>query len=338
MSLNKDMPLVSVIVPVFNVERYLHRCVDSILRQTYSNLEIILVDDGSPDICPRICDEYAKCDKRVHVIHKKNGGLSDARNVGIDRSTGMFLSFVDSDDYLPENMIDVLMKKMLSCSAEIGITGYEYVNIDGKISGKTNSLNNQVITGYQALELLCDPTCWWFYVPAWGKVYKRKLFENIRFPEGKYNEDQFIMHELFDGAAKVITVNAPLYYYEQRDNSIMSEKFSVKRFNDVEALLIRMNFCLERGYYELFFGTEEIMFSKLRKIYSIEKVDTLNSKERDYVHQLWKNYLQVSAKEIMVNKKADIRNGKLIVKMLLVAFLGGDRSIKLINWAKGAKK
>ena len=207
------MKKISVIVPIYKVEKYIHRCIDSIINQTYKNLEIILVDDGSPDSCPRICDEYAKKDKRIKVIHKENGGLSDARNKGVDIATGDYIAFVDSDDYIHPNMYEVLIYELEKNNSDIALCKYKIVyekskittEIDGKF--EVYSLNN-----LQALDSMYGKDGVDFIV-AWNKLYKKDLFNKIRYPVGKIHEDEYTTYKLLFASKNVIYIEYELYYF-----------------------------------------------------------------------------------------------------------------------------
>ena len=225
-----DKDLISVIVPVYKVEEYLNRCVDSIINQTYKNLEIILVDDGSPDNCGKICDDYAKHDKRIKVIHKKNGGLSDARNAGLDIAKGKYIGFVDSDDYISENMYEILHKELVKNRADISIC--DYYTFDKKYP--IFKLNDYEIKEYYNLNAL-DYVNITGLIPGdttWNKLYKRKLFKSIRFPLNRVYEDVGTTYKIYNIAKKIITVDIKLYAYFYRKNSI-SHNISLKTLLDM---------------------------------------------------------------------------------------------------------
>jgi glycosyltransferase involved in cell wall biosynthesis len=211
------MPLISVIVPVYNVEPYLRKCLDSIINQTYKNLEIILVDDGSPDNCGQICDEYAKKDDRIKVIHKENGGISSVRNAGLDVANGEYISFVDSDDYIAENMYDGLINIAEKERADIVTCAHYIVSSEGTKTLQANNIDNFTIDEIRYLVLMDKyPSC------VWGKLYKAGLFKNLRFCIGIYSEDIFIMPTLFFNAKKATSTKKPYYYYNTNQGSIMS--------------------------------------------------------------------------------------------------------------------
>lgn len=214
-------PLVSIIVPIYKVEPYLRRCIDSIVNQTYTNLEIILVDDGSPDDSPRICDEYAARDNRIIVIHQENGGLSDARNAGLDICKGEYISFVDSDDWTNENYIANLLDIIIKNKADIAIA--ENIRTDGCSEPSKGNISINVYTPQNALKHLFSQNHIAFTV-SWGKLYKKSLFTSLRFPIGKYHEDEFTTYILFYKSKKIVYTSEILYYYYQRAGSIVSTR------------------------------------------------------------------------------------------------------------------
>lgn len=213
--------LVSIIVPIYKVEPYLRRCLDSIVNQTYTNLEIILVDDGSPDGCPQICDEYAAKNNRIVVIHKENGGLSDARNAGLDICKGEYVSFVDSDDWVEKNYIESLLYIAIKENADITI-GENFISRNKNIS-INKSYNTKVYISKDAIFHLLKNNHIAFTV-SWGKLYKRELFSSLRFPIGKYHEDEFTTYILFYNSKKIAYTSEILYYYDQRAGSIVSTR------------------------------------------------------------------------------------------------------------------
>ena len=246
--------LISVIVPIYNVEPYLHRCVDSILNQTYQNIEIVLVDDGSPDRCGEICDEYAQMDSRIAVIHKQNGGLSDARNTGIDAAHGKYIMFVDSDDFIAETMVEKLYWALISNDAEMSLCSFLYVDEKGVEIPHRNCnrpVKNEVLSGWQAIECL-NRDKGWYYTIACCKLYKKDLWNDTCFPIGKYHEDEFVSHVLFRKCNRVACVGETLYYYVQRQDSIMGRSFasiSMADLDGCEAIIHRACYVALLGMY-----------------------------------------------------------------------------------------
>ncbi len=222
-------PLISVIVPVYKVETYLRKCIDSIINQTYRNIEIILVDDGSPDRCGEICDDYAKRDNRIKVIHKDNGGLSSARNVGITEAQGEYISFIDSDDFVSVFYIEILYKAINCTGAKISSTKYD---INKFINGKENKVcfpksssdyTVHNITIKEALELMM-----YQQIPngAQYRLYHKSIFSDLRFPEGWIFEDVATVHKAFIKSNSIALVEAAIYAYRIREDGIVKSKFS----------------------------------------------------------------------------------------------------------------
>lgn len=234
------MPKVSLIVPVYNVEKYLRKCIDSILNQTFTDFELILVNDGSLDSSGDICEEYKRRDNRIKVINKKNGGLSEARNFGIDIAIGEYIGFIDSDDYIEKNMIEILYKSIVENDSDIAICGY-YIDFD-KINIKNNNIEkNLVLTSQQAIEIIPDIS-----PAAWNKLYKRNIFEKIRYPIGKFNEDVYILLDILEKANKISYCKERLYHYIQRSNSITKSEFNDKKWDCVFAWEKNLNIVRER--------------------------------------------------------------------------------------------
>lgn len=243
------MPKISVIVPIYKVEKYLNRCVDSILHQTFTDFELILVDDGSPDNCGKMCDEYAEKDSRVVVIHKKNGGLSDARNKGLDwvfaNSNSEYVVFIDSDDYIDERYLELLYKSIESNDADLAMCSLTHVDefdctLDGycyESWGNGNISRDDVFLKLNK-ELSAE------IVSAWNKIYRRYLFNNLRYRKGKAHEDEFIIHLIIGKCKKISFINESLYYYRHRAGSIMATRGTKEVLDAFEAYI-------ERGRYYL---------------------------------------------------------------------------------------
>lgn len=216
--IDKNKPLISVVVPVYKVEKYLKKCVESILAQSYTNLEIILVDDGSPDNCGKLCDEISKKDSRIRVIHKQNGGLSSARNAGIDIAQGEYIGFVDSDDTIEPYMYEKLYGAIYNDKTKLAVCAVNYVYENGEVLRKKSVGRDMTFDFYHAMIEMNTHRI--FDMGAWSKLYHRELFENLRFPVGKLSEDYYIMFRIFDRAQKISYVDTACYNYLQRKNSI----------------------------------------------------------------------------------------------------------------------
>lgn len=239
--------LISVIIPVYKVEKYLCRCVDSVLEQTYTNMEIILVDDGSPDNCPVMCDEYARQDSRVKVIHQENAGLSGARNAGIDMAQGQWLAFVDSDDYLAADFLERLYQACVDTGSSLSVCRWEYVR--GETIPEQGTGETRVYTGREMLANLYVPDGAYFVV-AWNKLYRKELFEDIRYPLGRIHEDEATTYRIYDKVKKAAYVNRSLYGYFVTPVSI-TRGFNPKRMDWVTAVAERLDFFEQKGYTEL---------------------------------------------------------------------------------------
>ena len=224
--------LLTVIVPVYNVELYLDRCVQSIIQQTYKNLEIILVDDGSTDGSSEMCDQWAQKDSRIQVIHKKNGGLSSARNAGLDISEGEFLSFIDSDDFIELDMYQTMMDALQNSGKDIACCG-RIVDLWGKRKKKEYTRSEpKVYSREEAMkEVLCLRD---IDVSAWDKIYRKELFEGIRYPEGKISEDAVIIFQLLEKTNGVIHVGRDFYHYIYRQGSISKATYSHAKYDAYE--------------------------------------------------------------------------------------------------------
>lgn len=245
-------PLISVIVPVYRVEEYLERCVKSILSQTYENLEVILVDDGSPDQCPAICDACAEKDARVKVIHQENKGLSGARNAGIDAASGEYLAFVDSDDYVSPHFIEELYQLLQDTGCAIGQCRFSYVKGDGLVEEGDSAFC--IYRGESLMEQLYGPeekaTC---FVVAWNKLYRAELFKEtgIRYPEGRIHEDEATTYRLFHEAKKLAFLDRALYGYYTENGGSITSVFSAKRLQWLTAHEERITFFKKNGYEKL---------------------------------------------------------------------------------------
>lgn len=241
------MDLISVIVPVYQVENYLNQCIESIIEQTYTNLEIILIDDGSNDNCPQICDDWSIKDKRIKVIHKKNGGLSDARNVGLDIAKGKYIAFIDSDDWVDSRYIELLYNSLIKSEADISACSIQKVYDADSVDPYNLNPKLQLVTPKEAIkDILYDRR---FKTVAWNKLYSKEILSGERFIVGRIHEDEFFSYKVFDKAQKLVFVDASLYKYRQRSGSIMSSP-SLKHLDLLDAYLNRIKF-LENNYTDL---------------------------------------------------------------------------------------
>lgn len=248
-------PKISIIVPVYKVEKYLPRCVDSILSQTFKDFECILVDDGSPDNCGKICDEYAKKDSRIIVIHKENGGLSDARNAGIDVASGDYIGFVDSDDWIHPQMYEILYNYITKFN--LGFVSCNYLNVYDNdnfdiqekydISNEINIYNRtDVFNNFSSKNYNSKIT-----PMVWNKLYSKSIFDKLRFEKGKINEDEYFMFPSIFLADDIGVIDHKLYYYyKSRNDSIMNSNFSPAKLNSVESILSKYKFLKNNNFNE----------------------------------------------------------------------------------------
>ena len=240
--------MISVIVPIYKVEKELDRCIKSLVNQTYNDLEIILVDDGSPDNCPQICDQWAKKDSRIKVIHKKNGGLSDARNVGYMAAKGSYISFIDSDDWIHHDFFKIMMNEMNI--NDVDIIECDVIKTSSYIEDSAvNSTSMQTYDSQKALELLINDNT--FHQHVWNKLYKKDVIGNILFAVGKLNEDEFWTYQIFGASKKISKIDMPMYYYYQREASIMGQNYSLRRLDALEAKFERQLY-MSNNYTSLF--------------------------------------------------------------------------------------
>ncbi len=258
------MPQISVIIPVYKVEAYLRRCVDSILAQTFQDFELILVDDGSPDNCPAICDEYAAKDSRIRVIHQANGGLSAARNTGIDAAAAEYFLFCDSDDVLHPECLQILLSCIQKTGAKIALGEFDrfhevavtrdcFSAWDGTYMIKSNvETLNCLFDGRESLHSL---------VSSCGKLFRRDLFTDIRFPVGRLFEDEFTTYQLYYRAERIAFTGITLYYYFVNPNGITGTLSIQKRFDEYDAQWERMMFFQHMGLVDLL-GKAAVSFLK----------------------------------------------------------------------------
>ena len=233
---NNVAPLISVILPIYKVEKYLHRCVDCILTQTYENLEVLLVDDGSPDSCRDICDDYGRKDARIMVIHKENGGLSDARNVAVDVATGEWIVFIDSDDFVSSDHIETLYNLVDKYNSLVGVSSYTCFFENDHPKLKTGKIDDFVCSSKEAIDRIFYQNG--FETSAWGKIYHKSLFKSgIRYPKGWLYEDLPTTYRLFLECDKVAFTNKETYFYLLRASSIEGSSFSPRKLDSTLLIL-----------------------------------------------------------------------------------------------------
>lgn len=305
---------ISIIVPIYNVEKYLDKCIQSIINQTYKNLEIILVDDGSPDNCGEICDKYAGMDGRIKVIHKKNGGLADARNYGIEQMTGDCVAFVDSDDYIHPQMYERMVYAMEQKNADIVISSWKHVyeDKDEDIKILSEKADISIWEKYSMQNMYFDnPDKRIMLTVAWNKLYKKDVFDTLRFPKGKVHEDEFTTFKTLYNADKVVYIDDELYFYLVRNVSIMGD-FNLKRFDIFDAYCEKLRFYNENHENELMKKVVKISMHMLVQYNEwMDKSDKESKNKFIYYYNMLK-------KEIMkISKKTDC---KFTMKMEIFMF------------------
>lgn len=305
-------PIVSVIVPVYNVERYIRNCLDSLLNQTFHNWEAILVDDGSPDRSGTICDEYAACDSRFKVLHKKNGGQSSARNLAMNYVQGEYMFYLDSDDYLHPDTLQHLVDLAIANNADIVQCNF--------IRGTDTSFPSVEIS--EVLNIYDNHSAFTQFIAKiipWGKLYKRDVIGDIRFPEGIINEDDFTTWKYYYNAAKIVVTNLPFYYYTVNPNSTMANQQRKPNLNYFNAYHERIEFFHNSGENDLEAVSRGQWMKSLVMLYSNKQ---LTDKERREVKSLFKeNYHSPSLKALRIPAKLRIVFGIFSVTPMLASQL-----------------
>lgn len=288
--MSQEKALISIIIPVYKVEKYLEKCIQSVINQTYENLQIILVDDGSPDNCGKICDEYAKKDHRIEVIHKSNGGLSDARNKGLEIAKGEYIGFVDSDDYIESDMYEVLYNLLKQYNVDVSICNF-YTVSQGKIAIKNADNGIKEYNRIEILkEILLDNNIQSY---AWNKLYKKELFNEIKYPVGKKYEDIGTTFYLLEKCNKVVVTGKPEYYYINRQDSIVNNVTETTIIDYIELIMQRYDYIEEnikelssynKDYLKRILKTAEQDIKNLKKVgdYTKKKYEELYNKVQKF--------------------------------------------------------
>lgn len=313
------MELISIIVPVYNVEKYVRRCIDSILTQSYKNFELILIDDGSTDMSGKICDTYLQQDERIKVIHQKNGGLSAARNAGIEVATGDYVTFIDSDDYIAQEYLLVLLNGIKKFKADISMClGMKFFDGETVKCEEWNDNISEVFNSCDALENVLYHKKLNLY--AWGKLYKSSLFEGIRFPENKLFEDVYTTYKLMDKADCILFNPTRLYYYYQRTGSIVNSEFNSKKIQQIMAAEEILEF-IDEKYPDIHDAAVSKCFIAATDIYRRIPKQNKYMKEREYAERVIRDYRKIVVK--------DVKNKKLTRCIALIAII----DIRLLNYS-----
>lgn len=297
------MPLISVIVPVYKVEPYLSRCIDSILSQTFTDFELILVDDGSPDNCGKICDEYAEKDERIQVIHKENGGLSSARNAGIDwafaNSNSQWLTFIDSDDWIHPQYLELLLFGATSTNTDICVCEYtetsEFSDFEKFDNTNTQMLSPEELFVYYHITATV----------AWCKLYKKSCFETIRYPLGKLHEDEYTTYKILFEKSLFSYLKEPLYFYFTNPYGIIRSEWSPKRLDAITAYEEQIAFFRKSMHREALVKAERMLLW-----YIIAQIEiTEKSDEYSYLIPRLKKRLRIYLKDFKADANLSIGNG-----------------------------
>lgn len=287
--------LISIIVPIYKVEKYIHKCIDSLINQTYKNIEIILIEDGSPDNCAKICDEYAEKDKRIKVIHKENAGLSAARNDGVDICMGEYVTFVDSDDYISYSFCEELLNAIVENNADIAICGINRfvegenaeeaeVNVETKVYNAKETIYNLISIGD-------------YYDCACGKLYSKKILDGIRFPIGRIYEDSATTYKFYHMADRVVVLNVKYYYYlTKRADSIVGSAYTLKKQSDNYLMIEGRNEYLLKAFpdmeHEINAGYIRNALTLIERTYLSEDIELINSEIIEKVEKRIKDIIK----------------------------------------------
>lgn len=341
-SINKDK--VSVVVPIYKVEKYIHRCIDSILNQTYTNLEVILVNDGSPDDGGAIADAYKVKDTRVKVIHKANGGLSDARNAGMKKVTGKFTMFVDSDDWLDINMIKTMVEKSNQFTADIVQAAFYYAYDDNLYIDNRyfEQKNEPIILDNQSLmcELVRNEKVKNF---AWGKLYKTEIIKDIPFKKGVLFEDVFWAHHVMHRVSKYLILQQPFYYYYQRDDSIVAS-YSPENLDILKGLKERHRF-IEKNYKELTSESYQLILKTCLIHYHLLVINRRQDKQgmhrkeiKQYIRDNYKTFKHAVKHNTYLKRQLFLFNVRPCFYLLFKGFIKGLRKVNVLSQPVGLKK
>lgn len=245
-----DQEKVTIVVPVYNIENHISNCIESIIHQTYMNLQILLIDDGSSDSSGNICDKYALRDKRIEVVHQLNGGLSEARNIGIKKAVGKWIAFIDGDDYVHPQFIEILYEAAKKSGSMIAVCDYRKVKECMTVFDRSNEEPEYSVLSSEQMLQNWHGKLTKIETVAWNKLYALEIFKDgIKYPSGKLHEDVYITHQLVARSNQVIIVWKELYYYLQRSNSIIGERLTDNRiYQSMEAQERRIVFFESKGY------------------------------------------------------------------------------------------
>ena len=322
-----ERPMISVIVPVYKVEKYLRRCVDSILAQTYTNYELILVDDGSPDQSGKICDEYAELYSFVRVIHQKNQGLSGARNSAVPVAKGSYVSFIDADDFVTEDYLEYLLQLCLRCGTDISVGGYVYQYDQHEIKMPKEESFSGFLSTEDALSQMNYGKG--FSVFAWGKLYKKDLVQRYPYPAGKLYEDLATTYKIIGDTSGVAFGNKQIYYWVQRGGSIMHSGFNRKQLDGIEAAEAQLEYL--QAHYP---GAEQAArYRCAAKAVELIEVYFKTGKDKD-IFCFLRDKMKIYSKGVLRDKKV---KGSMKIR-IIAALLGYNPARIVFAWHEYLKK
>ena len=298
------MKKISIVIPIYNVEKYLQQCLDSVRNQTHQNLEIILVNDGSTDSCGKIVEDYTAKDSRIKVIDKENGGLSDARNAGIKIATGEYIAFIDSDDWISNNFCKILLQNALEHNAEIVECGFSKFENESEINLKKEDSKNIVLVykTEEALKLLMRGA---IKQIVWNKLYKIEIIEDVLFEKNRKHEDEFWTYQIIANAKRIVKINKILYFYRQHSQSIMGRDYNITRLDGLLALEKRIHFMAEKFPDLKDLAIKIFCFASIYHYQKISKNSDIDfeGKYRKEIHNNVKKYLPPNSYKIWSAKE-----------------------------------
>lgn len=313
-------PLISVLVPVYNIEKYLNACLDSIINQKYENIEIIIVDDGSTDNSSAICDSYVQKDRRIKVFQSDNTGIASARNLLLEKATGEYIAFVDSDDVILPDMYSAMIKTAIETESDIVLCNFDIVSPDGTIMEPEYDMpfaeGEIAVTDY--ISTVSSGYCGLLSI-VWNKLYKRHVFEGIRYPDGKIHEDDATIHRIIHNCNKIFYLDKKYYRYRKHKTSIMNKKFSSKRLDSTDAVLDRLTFFAENRYDEKIIHKCELFLVND----FIESIRKLNKKSISDRIAIKKKYILIKpyCKKLLNNPNTSKEDKKTIRYLMFYPYL-----------------
>lgn len=312
-------PLISVIIPVYKAEFYLDACVESVLAQTYINTEIILVDDGSSDNCPTMCDSYAEKDSRVRVIHKENGGVSSARNAGVDVATGKYVAFLDSDDLWSPYFLERLHYAITETNADVAICRFVRFK-ENKLPLNSEKREFSLLTQTEAFDCLFNAKNENMVV-AWNKLYKRDIWKKIRYPFNRIHEDEAVIHEVIGASERIVWVDEAHYFYRQTPGSITTSKFNLKRFDEMYAKEQRIAYFESRGMLELANRTKLVYLNNLMRLYRTVLHEVENQEIRKQnCKMIYNRFHEIYCKKLVQNSSPITKIRYILFKIIPVIY------------------